>query len=184
MDEFIGIIKIFAGNFAPTGWALCNGQLLPISQYAAVFSILGTTYGGDGRTTFGLPNLQSRVPVGMGQGPGLSLYTQGEVTGTENNSLTVNNLPAHTHTGKLTVSSGNASQAAATAGASIATPGSLNGRSFASTFGFNTATPDMALNAASVTTNPTGGNIPVNNIQPVIAVNYIICLQGIFPSRS
>ncbi len=184
MDEYIGIIKIFAGNFAPRGWAMCNGQLLPIAQNTALFSILGTTYGGDGVRTFALPNLQSRVPVGMGQGAGLSPYTQGQLTGTEHNTLLITNLPAHTHTAQLSVSSGNSGQSAATAGASIATPGTGSSRSFSPTLGFNTSTPDTILNAGSVVNGATGGNIPVNNIQPVIAMNYIICTQGIFPSRN
>lgn len=184
MDEYMGIIKIFAGNFAPRGWAMCNGQLLPISQYTALFSILGTTYGGDGVSTFALPNLQSRVPVGMGRGPGLSLYTQGQLAGNEQNTLLIANLPVHTHTAQFSVSSGNSGQSAATAGATIATPGTGSSRSFSATLGFNTSAPDTTLNANSVVNAATGGNAPVNNIQPVIALNYIICLQGIFPSRN
>ncbi|MGC4087610.1 MAG: tail fiber protein [Polyangiaceae bacterium] len=98
MEPFIGMIIVFAGNFAPRGWALCNGQLLPIAQNTALFSILGTTYGGDGRTTFALPDLRGRVPVHPGQGPGLSNYSLGQVSGTETVTLTTQNLPAHTHT--------------------------------------------------------------------------------------
>lgn len=184
MDEYIGIIKIFGGNFAPRGWMMCNGQLLSIAQNSALFSLLGTTYGGDGVNTFALPNLQSRVPIGMGQGPGLSMYTQGEVTGTENTSLNINNMPAHNHIGVLKVSSGNADQSVAPANSSIATPGSGASRSFTPTLGFNTATPDITMNAASVTTMASGNNQPFSNIQPVIAMNYIICTQGIYPSRN
>jgi microcystin-dependent protein len=183
MDEYIGIIKIFAGNFAPRGWAMCNGQLLPISQYSAVFSLLGTTYGGDGITTFALPNLQSRAPIGMGQGPGLSYRTQGEVAGTESNTLLVSNIPPHNHPATLSVNNTDAGQGAATPGASIATPGTLTGRTFTATLGYNTATPNTALNQASVTTAPIGQGLPVNNMQPFIAMNYIICLEGIYPSR-
>src|SRR5512140_216933 len=95
---FIGEIVMFAGNFAPRSWALCNGQLLPIAQNTALFSILGTTYGGDGRTTFALPDLRGRVPVHPGQGPGLSNYVLGEMAGTENTTLLINNMPAHNHT--------------------------------------------------------------------------------------
>ncbi|HXC06523.1 MAG TPA: tail fiber protein [Bacteroidia bacterium] len=197
MDEFIGIIKLFGGNFAPTGWALCNGQLLPINQNAALFSILGTTFGGDGRTTFGLPDLRGRVPVGMGSGPGLPVITEGQLGGEANHSLLLTEMPAHTHlatasgSAGLKVSSGNSTQNAATAGASISTPGTTTGRTFNPTQGFNTATPDMTLNAASINMSSlsvananTGGSQPHNNMQPYLGVNYIICLQGVFPSRS
>lgn len=184
MDEYIGIIKIFGGNFAPRGWMMCNGQLLSIAQNSALFSLLGTTYGGDGVTTFALPNLQSRLPIGMGQGPGLSQYSQGEITGTENTTLTTGNIPAHTHTAVLKVNSGNSSQTAATANASISTPGTLSGRTFTATYGFNTTAPDIAMNSGSVTNMPTGSNLPFRNIPPVIAMNYIICVQGIYPSRN
>lgn len=182
MEEYIGIIKLFAGNFAPRGWAYCNGQLMSIAQNTALFSILGTTYGGDGRTTFALPDLRSRVPVGggMGAGPGLPDVQLGQAGGEANHTLLVTEMPAHTH-GEA-VSSANASQTAATAGASIATPGTLSGRTFTATNGFNTSAPDTVLNAASIT--PTGGNQPHNNMQPYLGLGYIICLQGVFPSRN
>jgi len=180
MEEYIGIIKIFGGNFAPRGWALCNGQLLSIAQNTALFSILGTTYGGNGQTTFGLPDLRGRTAVGMGQGPGLPSVVQGELAGEANHTLITSEMPMHNHT--AAVNSGNASQAAATAGASVATPGTLVGRNFTSTFGFNTTTPDTALNPATV--GVSGGNQPHNNMQPYLGVNYIICLEGIFPSRN
>ena len=183
MDEYLGMIKIFAGNFAPKGWFTCNGQLLPISQYSSLFSILGTTYGGDGVSTFALPNLQSRTPIGMGQGPGLSYRSQGEVAGTENNTLIIPNLPPHNHQAVLSASNADSGQSAATAGASIATPGTLTGRTFSGTLGYNTSTPNTILNQASVTTAATGQGIPVNNMQPFIAMNYIICWSGIYPSR-
>lgn len=180
MDEFIGIIKIFGGNFAPQGWALCNGQLLSIAQNTALFSILGTTYGGDGRTTFGLPDLRGRAPIGMGQGPGLPAIQQGELSGEANHTLIATEMPMHNHT--ESVSSTDATLSAATSGASIATPGALSGRSFTPTLGFNTSTPNTALNPASISV--AGGSQPHNNMQPYLGVNYIICLQGVFPSRS
>lgn len=198
MDEFIGIIKLFAGNFAPQGWAFCNGQLLSISQNTALFAILGTTYGGDGRTTFALPDLRSRVALGGGQGagPGLPSIALGQQGGEAAHTLTINEMPGHTHaatvsgSASLSVNSGNASQAAATAGASIATPGVLSGRTFTPTFGFNTATPDTALNPASINTSslavtnaPAGGTQPHNNMQPYLGLSYIICVNGLFPSR-
>ena len=177
MEPFIGEIIMFGGNFAPRGWALCNGQLLSIAQNQTLYSILGTTYGGDGRTTFALPDLRGRAPVSQGQGPGLSSYSLGAKGGTETNQLTTQNLPPIS----LKVSSANASQSVATAGASIATPGSLDGRSFVASQGFNTSTPDVTLNGASVQ----GGNsIAINNVQPYQVVNYIIALQGIFPPRN
>jgi microcystin-dependent protein len=183
MDEYIGIIKLFGGNFAPKGWLMCNGQLLSISANTALFSLIGTTYGGDGVSTFALPNLQSRVPIGMGQGPGLSTYVQGQTGGTENNTILLTNMPPHNHQAVLNVSNGDSTIGAATAGASIATPGALNGRSFAPTLGFNTTTPATALNNASVSVGVAGSGLPVNNIQPYIAMNYIICTEGVYPPR-
>jgi microcystin-dependent protein len=180
MDEFIGIIKIFGGNFAPVGWALCQGQLLPISQYTAVFSILGTTYGGNGTTNFGLPNLCGLTPIGWGQGPGLPMINLGQIGGEQNHTLLSTEMPAHTH--QASVNSMDGTQSIPTAGASIATPGTGTGRGFVGTQGFNTATPNVTLNPASV--GLAGGSQPHNNMQPYMGVNYIICLQGIFPSRN
>ncbi|MBC3758353.1 phage tail protein [Hyunsoonleella sp. SJ7] len=177
MEPFIGQIIMFGGNFAPRGWAFCDGTLLPISQNTALFSILGTIYGGDGRTTFGLPDLRGRVAVHAGNGPGLTDRRLGQKGGSETNTLTSSNLPAI----PLKVSSADATQSTATNGASIATPGKLDGRSFDPSNGFNTATPDVTLNSASV---QGGSSTPINNMQPFQVVNYIIALTGIFPSRS
>ena len=165
MDPFIGEIIMFGGNFAPRGWALCEGQLLSISQNTALFSILGTTYGGDGRTTFGLPDLRGRAPIGAGNGPGLTPRPLGQKTGAETTLLQASNLPPHNHTASLNVSGSDATQSAATANATI-------------------ATPDVTLNASSVQTGKTGGGQPANNMQPVQVVNYIIALQGVYPSRN
>lgn len=184
MDGVIGTIMLFGANWAPRNWALCNGQLLPISNYTALFSILGTTYGGDGRTTFALPDLRGRVPVSFGQGPGLSNRAIGQQVGSETTTLNTTNLPAHNHGATLHVSSADASQSAATANSTIATPGSTSGRTFTATQGYNTASPDITMNAGSVATGNTGGNIPFNNMQPTLAMNYVICLNGIYPSRS
>lgn len=184
MDEgTIGEIRMFAGNFAPRNWAFCAGQLLSISQNQELFSVIGTIYGGDGQNTFGLPDLRGRVAIGPGQGSGTSNYTQGQMSGSETNTLNTNQIPSHNHNGSLKVSSGNATQSAATNGASIATPGNGAGRSFVATDGFNTSTPDITLNEQSVTTQNTGGNAPINNIQPFLSMYYIICLYGIYPSR-
>lgn len=184
MDPFIGEIVMFAGNFAPRGWSLCNGQLLAISSHTALFSILGTTYGGDGRTTFALPDLRGRTPIAPGTGPGLPTYRLGQVGGTERNTLTVAQMPSHNHTGTLHVSNANASQSAATANSTIATPGSSDGRSFTPTEGFNTSAPNITMNSGSVTTGNTGSSQAVNNMQPFLGMNYIIAMVGVYPSRN
>lgn len=184
MEPFIGEIVMFGGNFAPRGWAFCQGQLLPISQNSALFSILGTTYGGDGRTSFALPDLRGRSPMSAGNGPGLANYRLGQTGGAETTTLTVANMPSHNHVGVLKVSSANATQSAATNGASIATPGTLAGRTFTPTEGFNAGGPDITLNSQSVETANSGSNQSFNNMQPYLALNYIIALQGVYPSRS
>jgi len=181
MDEYMGMIKIFAGNFAPKGWLMCNGQLLSIAQNSALFSLLGTTYGGDGVTTFALPNIQSRMPIGMGQGPGLSYRTQGEVSGMESVTLLSPNLPAHAHmvVGNLSVKcNGNSANADTPEGAYFAPSGSQIYND-ASAGGF------MAADAVSINAMSTvvGSNIPVPTMNPFIAMNYIICTQGLYPSR-
>lgn len=212
MEGMIGEIRMFGGNFAPRSWGLCQGQLLAISSNTALFSILGTTFGGDGRTSFGLPDFRGRAPIGQGRGPGLSSWSLGERAGSETVTLNVTQMPVHSHTtsvtqpvvagatmtGKVNVSSGSATLQTATVGASIATPGSGSGRSFAGTLGFNTTAPDIALNSASFAGTVTGiGLSPVgvqvnnagnqqahSNIQPSLGINFIICMFGIFPSRN
>jgi len=178
-EELMGTIKLFAGNFAPVGYMLCQGQQLPISQYSALYAILGTTYGGDGRTTFGLPNLQASVPVGTDTA---GKYPLGLKAGTETVTLTVSNLPAHNHPGQIAVSTSNSTIATPTAGSVLSVPGSGTGRNFVSTLGYIEATPNLNL-TNGVTVGNTGGNTPVSNMQPFVTFNYIICVQGIFPSR-
>lgn len=176
MDAFTGEILLFGGNFAPRDWALCDGQLISIAENTALFSLLGTMYGGDGRTTFALPDLRGRGPIHFGTGPGQPTYKQGNNGGSSITNITTANLPQI----PVRVSSANATQTTATPGATIATPGTSDGRTFTATQGFNTAAPDITLNPAS-----SGGNgTQVNNMQPYLAVNYIICLLGIYPSRS
>ncbi|SFU20889.1 Microcystin-dependent protein [Algoriphagus locisalis] len=179
MDEYIGIVKMFAGTFAPRGWAFCNGQLLAISSNSALFSILGTTYGGDGRTTFALPNLMGRVPLGTGQGPGLSSHRLGDMAGQENVTLNQTEIPQHTHS--LQASSGVGSVNTATnnfpAGGQIQIDRSspvYPTNCYATSGG--TAMNPQAIGVA-------GGSQPHSNMQPYLAMNYIICLQGIFPPR-
>ncbi|MCH7399436.1 tail fiber protein [Belliella sp. DSM 107340] len=179
MEPLIGQIMMFAGNFAPRGWAFCEGQLLPISSNTALFSILGTIYGGDGRTTFALPDLRGRAPIHKGQGPGLSNISLGEVGGTEQVSLTVLNMPAHSHgmnassdAGTSTSPSGNvpaAAQFQESRQSPITNVNSYN----------NSPNTKMAPNAVSAE----GGNMPFFNRNPFLAMNYIIALQGIYPSR-
>ncbi len=167
-EPSIGEITMFGGNFAPRDWAFCDGQLLPIAQYAALFSILGTTYGGDGRTTFALPDLRGRVAVHEGQGPGLSNRPLGQKNGTETNTMTIAEMPNHNHT-LNTKEEGNTDDPN---GSYIAGSGQLS---------FGTST-DNDLNAAAI--GNTGGNQAQNNMQPYTVVNYIIALQGTFPSRN
>jgi microcystin-dependent protein len=175
MDPFIGEIRMFGGNFAPNGWALCNGQLLSINQYAALFSLLGTSFGGNGSTTFGLPDLQGRVPLSWGQGSGLSNYNLGDKAGTETITLTQNQMPAHNHL----VNSSNIAATAPTAGANLpATPAAAHGQTPLSIYG-----PVAAGTMGPTMIAPAGGSLPHANIQPYLALTFIIALVGIFPSR-
>lgn len=183
MEEFIGIVKLFAGNFAPKGWALCNGQIMSIAQNTALFSILGTTYGGDGISTFALPNLQGAAPVGVGTDRLGTTYVQGQVGGSSNVTLTTAQLPAHNHTPTLGYNSGNAALAKPTATSVPACPGYTSGRDFVATFGFIEATPDIKM-TNTITETTIGQNNPISIMQPYLAMNYIICLEGIFPSRN
>lgn len=169
-DQFVAEIRIFTGNFAPRGWAFCNGQLLPISQNTALFSLLGTMYGGDGKSTFGLPNLQGRSPMFWGQGPGLSLYDQGQTDGSETVTLLESEMPAHRHT------IGVVSDLATSSGI----PGAQNSLAIATIPTYNAAA-NTAMSPTELSV--TGGSLPHNNLQPYLALNFIIALQGIFPPR-
>ncbi|MGI2133667.1 phage tail protein [Shewanella baltica] len=186
-DPFIGEIIMFAGNFAPRGWAFCNGQLLSISQHSALFSILGTVYGGDGVTTFALPNLQSRSPVGTGAGGGLANIPLGQVSGTENVSLTTGQLPSHAPAVAVNVAIPAVAASTTAVGAPAATlnlgPVAAGGR--AGTL-YAADTPDVTLKpfAAGVTVTPVGGNLPVPIRNPYLGMNFIIALEGIYPSRN
>ncbi|MDX6255763.1 MAG: hypothetical protein QOJ11_2097 [Frankiales bacterium] len=165
-SPFLGEIRIFGFNFNPRGWATCQGQLMSISQNTALFALLGTQYGGNGQTTFALPDLRSRIALGQGQGPGLSAYVIGELAGSETVTLLQSQLPAHTHAQPVTNAAASASRPNNTvpaAGGSYAAAG--DGGSF-------------------VPTSVTGGNQPFGILPPVLVVNYCIALQGIFPSRN
>lgn len=183
MDEFIGIIKIFAGNYAPQGWALCNGQLLNINQYQALFAILGNVYGGDGRTTFALPDLRGRFPIGAGNGPGLPPYTLGAVGGAANVTLTQNQMPAHTHmaTASITIPA-----LADDGGTNSPGPNTIFAAGPSASTIYSTSQADTNLKPFSTQVNVqlAGGSLPVNVSNPYVGINYIICLDGIFPPRS
>lgn len=171
-DQFVAEIRMFGFQFAPTGWAQCNGQIMPIQQNTALFSLLGTAYGGNGQSTFALPNLQESVPLGTGQGPGLSLYDLGQAGGSATVTLLESEIPSHTH----------AVTAATTPLGTVAMPSSAVGYSRPASgnaygaAGAQTTMSPQALTAA-------GGGLPHNNLQPYLVVNYCIALQGIFPQR-
>jgi len=175
MDPFVAEIRMFPFNFAPRGWAWCNGQLLPISQNTALFSLLGTTYGGDGRSTFGLPNLQGSAAMFWGQGPGLSLHDIGETGGSETVTLVINELPAHTHTANGKTSGGTANPSNMVWGTSNAAKVAAN---------FYTPPPPSAVIMHPVALSTAGGNQPHNNMMPYQALYFNIALQGVYPPRS
>ncbi|WP_418263799.1 phage tail protein [Flavobacterium faecale] len=187
MDPFIGEIKMFGGNFAPRGWAFCEGQILPIAQNQALFSILGTIYGGDGRVSFALPDLRGRVSMHPGQGPGLSDYRLGQNGGAEINILNVAQMPSHNHIATGTIKASTADGTTNDPAGNVLAAGktAVERATFVDsniyTAAANTA---MASNAVSVTVGNNGGNQPINNMSPYLTVNYIIALEGVFPSRS
>lgn len=174
----LGEIRLVGFNFAPQGWATCDGQLLPIAQYDALFVLLGTAYGGDGLNTFGVPDFRSRVVVGTGQGGGLSGYATGQTGGTENVGLTTNQLPAHAHpaTAQLNATSQGTRQNSPLGNYPATSDRDLYG-------GTASGPAQLGAGAAAATAAPTGGSAPHNNIQPVLALNYIIALEGAFPNR-
>jgi len=179
MEGMIGEIRIFAGNFSPRSWAFCEGQLLPISSNSALFSILGTTYGGDGRTTLGLPDLRGRSPIGPGSGPGLATHRLGAKVGVEKVRLNEDEIPTHTHTATATVN------ADSNAGSSTSPDNTVwaNHTEDINSFG-TTQNTTMATGAVTVTNAPAGGGQAHENRSPQLALNYIICLEGTYPSRS
>jgi len=172
-DQFVAEIRLFGFNFAPTGWAQCNGQVLPISQNTALFSLLGTTYGGNGQSNFALPDLQGAVPIAAGQGPGLSPYDLGQTGGSATTTLLESEIPGHSHTASAsTTPLGTVSMPSSEVGYSRPATGTPYGSAGAVT----TMSP-LALTTA-------GGGQPHNNLQPYCVLNYCIALQGIFPPRS
>jgi len=205
MEGTIGEIRAFAGNFAPQAWLFCQGQSLQINDYQTLYAITGTLYGGDGVNTFNLPNISSRIVVGTGQGAGLSNYTLGQVSGEENHALNLLELPAHTH--QVTPTFSTTAASATISLNAVASPGNqalpvghfLSEEQSGSDniYATTSSTPnliDLNSKAAQVSNllppkpqvsiGVSGSSTPHNNIQPVLAVNYIICVEGIFPSRN
>jgi microcystin-dependent protein len=177
-DVFVGEIKMVGSNFAPRDWAFCNGQLLSIAQNSALFALIGTTYGGNGQTTFALPNLQSRLPMHAGSGPGLATRSLGEAAGTETTTLTTANMPAHNHSSRLRAEAAAGNTANPTDGMiSVSTQGDR-------VFGPDTTATEVNMNVKAISQQNVGGNAAFNNIQPCRAVNFIIALFGVFPSRN
>jgi len=171
-DPFVAEIRIFPFNFPPKGWAFCNGQLLPISQNTALFSLLGTTYGGDGKSTFALPNMQGNAPMHPGQGPGLSPHFLGEISGTTAVTLLVTEIPSHPHTWNASNQDGTSQTPAAQLMA-----GGVGGIAQ-----YNSPPQTAQLSPFAVA--PAGSSLPHNNMQPYLTLNFCIAMQGVFPPRS
>lgn len=171
-DPFVAEIRMFGFNFAPRGWAFCDGQLLPLSQNTALFSLLGTTYGGNGQSNFALPNLQGAAPMHPGQGPGLSLHDLGESGGSDTVTLLESEIPSHTHALTASTQPGEDPSAA----------GESLGRSVGASLYKTGATQLVPLDAAAVPT--VGGGVPHNNLMPYLTVNFCIALQGVYPPRT
>src|SRR5687767_1424528 len=169
-QPYIGEIRMFGGNFAPAGWAFCNGQTIPISENDALFTLIGTTYGGDGQETFNLPNLQSRVPMHMGNGPDGASYQLAEAAGVESVTLTTQQIPIHTHQ----LLGSNTTAATQTPGGNVAAQGA----------GQNYTSADSPITMPANSVSPTGGSQPHENLQPYLCINFIISLFGRFPTQT
>jgi microcystin-dependent protein len=175
MDPFVAEIRIFPFNFAPKGWAFCDGQLLPLSQNTALFSLLGTTYGGDGKSNFALPDMQGNAPMHPGQGPGLSLHDLGETGGSDTVLLLESEIPSHNHNFLVSNQQSDVKQPTSTT--------SLARSVGATPFVTGSSSPALVqMNFQSLT--PTGGNQPHNNMMPYLVLNFCIALQGVFPPRT
>lgn len=178
MEGVIGYTTLFAGNFAPKAWAFCNGQIMPISTNTALFSILGTTYGGNGKTTFALPDLRGRVVVGAGEAPGLPPYSIGMVGGSQSATMSSLQMAAHTHPMQVSLT-----PQASTSGSTSSPSNGVYGTSAENLYS-GSADIFMKPFSANLATGVTGGGQPFSTICPVLALNYIICLQGVFPARN
>jgi microcystin-dependent protein len=177
-DQFLGEIRIFPFDFAPIQWAMCNGQLMAITQNAALFSILGTTYGGNGTSTFGLPNLQGRVPVCAGQGRGLSLYDLGQFGGAQSHTLNNTEIPSHNHNINADADPGTSTSPAGAIYRRGQIPGGSNPTAVAA---YSTQAPDVIMDPNTL--GITGGNQAHNNMMPYLTLNFCIALNGVFPPR-
>ena len=178
MEGTIGEIRLFGGNFAPGSWNFCNGSLQSIAAYTALYSVIGTTYGGDGQTTFALPNFQGRIPVGTGQGPGLPNYELGQVAGAELLTMTNLTMPTHTHLTSISLSIPAYSESGG---------GDPSGAVLASLTNAYTNQPtdsNLAAFNTPVTLQQVGSGMPFSSMQPYLALNYVICMEGVFPSRN
>lgn len=179
MEGTIGEIRLFGGNFSPRTWAFCDGRSLSISQYTALYSIIGTTYGGDGISAFQVPDFRSRIAVGTGQGAGLPNVVLGQMSGHESTTMTTAQMPQHTHQGTVTVTTpaySDSSTASTPSGALLA--------AFASAYSTEASDTQMKGAISNFNLQPSGGSQPFSLIQPVTALNFIICLEGIFPTRN
>ena len=170
-SPYIGEIRMFGGNFPPSGWAFCNGQLLPISENDALFTLIGTTYGGDGQSTFALPDLRGRAPIHMGTGPGLGTYSIGEQAGVESVTLTTQQIPTHTHAWMASTGGGTSNTPVNNV---IGTPPQMKP--------YRLGTPGDAMSGATI--QPAGGQQPHENLQPYLTISFIISLFGVFPTQS
>jgi microcystin-dependent protein len=178
-QPYVGQMMMFAGNFAPAGWMMCQGQLVPISENDTLFQLIGTTYGGDGQETFGLPDMQGRIPIHQGTGPGLSTYTIGQSGGVESVTLTTQQIPVHTHI--PTTNTAGANSPVPTANTILADETTLNQPAGGNAFAYlPPGGTQVTMPAATVA--PTGGSQPHENIQPIITVTWIISMFGVFPS--
>ncbi len=180
MEPFLGQIMMFGFNFAPRGWAFCNGQIMPINQNQALFSLLGTTYGGDGRTTFALPDLRGRIAMQHGTGSGLSPHPLGQRSGAENLTLNVNQMPSHTHAATSTVNIAVSDEDGTTNEAA----GNKLANTVNNNYGSGGTNGELAGATGQTTNANTGGNQAFSNVQPFLAVNFSIAIQGLFPSRN
>lgn len=180
MEEYMGIVKLFAGSFVPRGWMLCDGRLLSIAQNSALFSLLGTIYGGDGVTSFALPNLIGRMALGAGSQTGKS-YPVGIVSGTDKNTILAQNLPSIGSGFQLKISNANATTSTPSITTSIAVTGNQIGRDFTAVPSFVQAEPNTTIDPRAISF--TGQNLPMNNMPPYLGLNYIICVEGIYPPR-
>lgn len=185
MEGTLAEIRMFAGNFAPRGWLFCQGQLLSIAQWTAVFALVGTTYGGNGQTTFGVPDFRGRIGISPGQGPGLPSVDLGEIAGTPTVTLGLNNLPLHTHGTSLNASTVTAASQSPSAGAVLGVTRDNVGSALPLIYAPSGSATAVALGSGSLAAlGSTGGSQPFSTIQAYLGMNFIFCVEGIFPSRN